>query len=242
MKPIYVEMHSTSTNANGLVSVSIGSGKVVKGSFNKIDWAEGIYYIKTETDINTDNQYDVTSTNQLISVPYAFYAKSAGKIAGMVDVKNIPINIFGVYLGDATLIIGMGRASGIKLPASGTHSFAINFTIPPDYTPGDTIFIKMVCSSYNTGNIVLLPNFVSVSQPGSGFNRGGFADTGLVLDDINITSTDIPVELSGYFISPDNKKELHPGDAVSLGFFRRGGSGNDTNSGDLIIHSIDLRY
>ena len=47
---VYVETQGPSTNINGLVSIEIGSGTVVSGTFNTIDWSNGPYFIKTETD------------------------------------------------------------------------------------------------------------------------------------------------------------------------------------------------
>jgi len=47
---VYVETQSAITNANGLVSLQIGTGAAVVGTFSNIDWANGPYYIKTETD------------------------------------------------------------------------------------------------------------------------------------------------------------------------------------------------
>ena len=46
----YSETQSPTTNANGLVSLQIGSGIVVSGTFTAINWATGPYFIKTETD------------------------------------------------------------------------------------------------------------------------------------------------------------------------------------------------
>ncbi len=45
---VYVERHTATTNANGLVTVSIGSGSPVMGAFTSINWATGPYFIKTE--------------------------------------------------------------------------------------------------------------------------------------------------------------------------------------------------
>ena len=47
---VYVETHNVTTNTNGLVSIEIGNGNFVSGAFSTIDWADGPYFIKTETD------------------------------------------------------------------------------------------------------------------------------------------------------------------------------------------------
>ncbi len=75
---VYVETQKPTTNINGLVSIEIGSGTVVSGTFANIDWSEGPYFIKTETDPNGGTSYTITGTSQLLSVPYALYAKKAG--------------------------------------------------------------------------------------------------------------------------------------------------------------------
>lgn len=73
---IYVETQTPTSNANGLVSVEIGSGSVVSGNFATIDWANGPYFVQTETDPSGGTNYSITGTSQLLSVPYALYAKN----------------------------------------------------------------------------------------------------------------------------------------------------------------------
>lgn len=75
---VYVETQAPSTNANGLVSIEIGGGTVVSGSFSTINWSNGSYFIKNETDPTGGTNYTITGTSQLLSVPYALYAKTAG--------------------------------------------------------------------------------------------------------------------------------------------------------------------
>ena len=77
---LYVEIHSAVTNANGLLTVEIGGGTVQQGVFADIDWANGPFFLKTETDPAGGSNYTVTSTQQLLSVPYALYAKEAGNV------------------------------------------------------------------------------------------------------------------------------------------------------------------
>jgi hypothetical protein len=75
---VYVETHSAATNSNGLVSIEIGGGAVTSGSFATIDWANGPFFVKTETDLAGGTNYTITGTSQLLSVPYAMYAAASG--------------------------------------------------------------------------------------------------------------------------------------------------------------------
>lgn len=79
---VYSERLTGNTNANGLVTLEIGTGTVLSGTFSTIDWPSGNYYLKTETDPSGGTTYTITGTSQLLSVPYAMYAKSAGSSGG----------------------------------------------------------------------------------------------------------------------------------------------------------------
>lgn len=89
---VYVERQFPTTNANGLVTIEIGSGTLMSGSFSTIDWSSGIYFIKTETDITGGANYTITGTSQLLSVPYALYALKAGNgfSGSYTDLSNKP--------------------------------------------------------------------------------------------------------------------------------------------------------
>jgi hypothetical protein len=75
---VYAERHTPTTNSNGLASLQIGGGSVLNGNLASINWAQGPYFISTETDPNGGTNYTITSTQQLLSVPYALYAETAG--------------------------------------------------------------------------------------------------------------------------------------------------------------------
>jgi hypothetical protein len=74
---VFAETQSPATNVNGLASFIIGDGTLVSGSFASIDWGNGPYFIKTEVDPAGGTNYTITSTTQLLSVPYALHAGSA---------------------------------------------------------------------------------------------------------------------------------------------------------------------
>ena len=74
---VYEETHTPTSNTNGLVSLEIGTGTVISGSFTAIDWSAGTYFIKTETDPTGGTNYTITGTSQLLSVPYALYAETS---------------------------------------------------------------------------------------------------------------------------------------------------------------------
>ena len=71
---VYSELHSATTNANGLFSISIGTGIYQTGSISSINWASGVYFIKSQIDPNGGLNFTITGTSQILSVPYALYA------------------------------------------------------------------------------------------------------------------------------------------------------------------------
>jgi uncharacterized protein (TIGR02145 family) len=97
---VYVETQSPTTNANGLVSLEIGVGTVVSGDFATIDWANGPYFIKTETAVEAPlTTYTITGTSQLLSVPYALHAKTAESVTGGITETDPSVPI-GTQIGE----------------------------------------------------------------------------------------------------------------------------------------------
>lgn len=75
---VYAETQMPVTNANGLATAALGAGIVLSGSMEAIDWNAGPYFLKTETDPSGGANYSITGTSQLLSVPYALFAKESG--------------------------------------------------------------------------------------------------------------------------------------------------------------------
>ena len=89
---VYAEEQKVKTNRSGLLSFIIGNGIPIQGDFYTIDWAQGPYFLQTETDPNGGINYVLSSTTQLLSVPYAYYAaKSGDSFSGDYnDLINVP--------------------------------------------------------------------------------------------------------------------------------------------------------
>ena len=102
---VYVETQTTSTNANGLVSLEIGTGTVISGTFATINWAAGPYFIKTETDPTGGSAYTIAGTDELMSVPYALFSANAVGVGGFTHYLGEP------YLGGIIYYLYKGSDS-----------------------------------------------------------------------------------------------------------------------------------
>ena len=75
---VYEETQTPTSNINGLVTLAIGGGSTISGSYGTINWANGPYFIKTETDPTGGTNYTIVGVTQFLSVPYALYAANSG--------------------------------------------------------------------------------------------------------------------------------------------------------------------
>ncbi len=163
--PVYVETQTTTTNANGLATIEIGGGTIVTGAFAGIDWSNGTYFIKTETDPTGGTSYTITGTSQILSVPYALYAKTA-KTANYNDLTNKPTTLSGYGITDAVSVSGTQTISG-ETTFKGTTADLEAPLFEVKNKDGQTIF-----AVYNEGVRI----WVSDGNKGTkgGFAVGGF--------------------------------------------------------------------
>ncbi len=103
---VYIERHTPTTNTNGLVTLEIGTGTIVSGNFSAIDWSQGPYFIKSETDLNGGTSYTISGTTELLSVPYALYAGNSFS-GDYNDLTNTPTNVSS-FTNDAGYITSAG--------------------------------------------------------------------------------------------------------------------------------------
>ncbi len=75
--PVYTESFSPLTNDFGLMSIKIGTGILVEGDFESINWSDGPYLLNTEVDPAGGSNYTDLGAAPLVSVPYALHASTA---------------------------------------------------------------------------------------------------------------------------------------------------------------------
>ena len=92
------ETHSTTTDQFGLFNVVIGQGtNTTNGaiaSFDDMDWGSAGHYLKIEMDATGGTNYAMIGTTQMMSVPYALYAKSAGTSSVTTSVSTFGDTLF----------------------------------------------------------------------------------------------------------------------------------------------------
>ncbi len=112
---VYQEIYNPNpeTNNNGLLTIEIGGGVPLTGTFSDIDWSAGPYFIKTETDPSGGTTYTITGTSQLLSVPYALHSGTADILTG--EITESQISDLQNYLTEETDPLFTGHsASGIE--------------------------------------------------------------------------------------------------------------------------------
>lgn len=73
---VYAERFQTTTNAQGLYNLQVGTGTAISGSFTGINWGGQDYFVAVGLDPNGGTNFTAVGTSQLVSVPYALYAEN----------------------------------------------------------------------------------------------------------------------------------------------------------------------
>lgn len=89
---IFQQTFNPVTNQAGLISLEIGGtgGNIVFGDLGAIDWSNGPYFIEQAIGPSGGTNYTISGTTQLLSVPFALYARNSGRAesAAQADVAN----------------------------------------------------------------------------------------------------------------------------------------------------------
>ena len=120
----YSENHFVNTDAFGLFNLVIGAGAVQSGSMTTIDWSNDNYYLKVGMDAAGGTNFLTMGTTQLLSVPYAMYAKSAGSVNG-ITITSVSAAGDTLYLSNGQSFVAGGNSGGtgaLVLPTITTNA------------------------------------------------------------------------------------------------------------------------
>jgi hypothetical protein len=114
----YSETHTATSNVNGLITINVGSGTPVTGTFSTINWRTSPYYLKVETDPAGGTSYTVLGTSEIVSTPYALYA--ATSLDNAYDNGRIITADAGAFeVGGTDGAVFKGTLSSGTIPATG---------------------------------------------------------------------------------------------------------------------------
>ena len=142
------ETHSATTDQFGLFNVVIGQGtnttNGATASFDDMDWGSGNHFLKIEMDATGGTNYAMIGTTQMMSVPYALYAKSAGIDSAMLA------NMIGSSGG------GIGGDCNLKFP-DGLDGEIINIQQTNNYQVplGKRLYVTHTVSPFSIDGIII---------------------------------------------------------------------------------------
>jgi len=168
---VYRETHAVKTNINGLASLEVGGGNVLSGLMNNIDWANGPYFLKTETDLKGGNQYTLDGTVQLLSVPYALFAGNVKDTSSTNEIQMLSRKGDTVFLSRGGFIVlpkdnDSDPVNELQILSRSNDTLYLSkggfVVLPKDNDSDSTNEIQLLSRNRDTlflskGNIVLLP-------------------------------------------------------------------------------------
>ena len=226
---VYAETQNSTTNSNGLFTTNIGSGTVISGSMASINWANDVYFIKSEIDLAGGSNYTITGTQQLLSVPYALNAKNgipnggtANQVLAKVDATDY--NTQWVTPSGGTSLPAQTGNAGKVLTTDGTNPSWTNapilgtLQVSPVTSGGTTnvtvsnLNVRNIMLDYQGGNGNASGTIINIIVPSAASYPAG---TILTFSSTN-TITTSPLTVGNYtFTSPNSTITAHVANNVS---------------------------
>ncbi len=160
---VFSETQVSTTNQNGLLTLNIGSGNIISGAIDSINWALGPFYIQSEFDLTGGNNYTFSNTTQLLSVPYALFAKNSGSSTAGPQGPAGPIGPTGpagpTGPSGPSGPVGPTGPTGPQGP-TGPAWLSVSITGDTLFYPGGFIIVPGISSSNNGNPYVACPTSV----------------------------------------------------------------------------------
>jgi uncharacterized protein (TIGR02145 family) len=162
---VYQESHALTSNAQGLVSCVVGNGTASQSTFASINWGNGAKFLHVMMN-GTD-----LGTQQMLSVPYALYSKTADNGFSRVSQSGDTL-----YMANGTFIIVPGISAANFPPAilGCTDNGACNYNSAATQNDNSCLYTGATCDDGNTNttNDVINGSCVCAGAPTSGSGTG----------------------------------------------------------------------
>ena len=232
---LYQERQTTSTNALGLFTLTIGQGSVLSGTFSTINWGTNTKFLQVEFDQNGGTTYVDMGTQQMMSVPYALFAEKSNTPgptgpAGPTGATGAtgatgpagPSGSVGAY--------GDGSAGALVISANTDWSTTPPANLSMEYTDftvnsGVTLTVPSGTTIRATGNITI--NGTIVVKPGASEAGNYIPNPGVTIKAASQAATGISNTSGGIGLTSVAALSLIKGRIVGGG----AGARNSNNSG-----------
>jgi len=228
---VFSETHIAATNDYGLVNLQIGNGTNFGPQLSSIVWSADEHFLKIEIDPAGGIAYSITSTSQLISVPYALMAENVvnnnDADANPTNEYNTAVNLNGTDLE----ISDLGNTITVDLSslvddadANPTNEIQILSKVGPIITlsnGGGAVIDDVTDADANPTNemnvdVTLVGNILSVIDGGSSQS----VDLSLLANDADANPTNemnIDVTLVGTMLNVIDAGSIQSVDLAVLG-------------------------
>ncbi|CAN1562277.1 hypothetical protein MCEGE10_02706 [Flavobacteriaceae bacterium] len=170
--PIYTETHYVPTDDLGQVNLVIGTGTASVGTFATISWSTGSYFLGIELKVSPSTTYVPMGTTQLLSVPYAMYANSAGSTTAVSGFSHYVGELYG-----GGIVVSIWKTNGIE------HGLIASLTdIGSSIWSNITTDIGITAQSSNNGQantnaiIAQAGHITSAAKLCNDYTSGGYSD------------------------------------------------------------------
>lgn len=153
---VFSETHTITTNRFGLFTLAIGS--INTSQFQAINWANMPFFMEVSIDPAGGTSFTSVGNQQLMSVPYALYAKIAGN-AGITP--TISIN-------SPNTITSSAGSYSIQVPASATYTAGTGIAISGGVISNTATAATPTISGTGVTSVTSSGNTFTVSTPAAG--------------------------------------------------------------------------
>ncbi len=154
---VYSETHNTETNQYGLINLEVGKGtQISTNDFSEINWANGSQYIYISIDETGGSNFTPIGNAQLLSVPYALFAKTSSNATQPLQWNN-DLNE-NLYVTDQTVGIGREASTDTALVVNG------NINISGNIYQNGVLISSSNAYWQNVGSNLYYPNRVTIGS------------------------------------------------------------------------------